>query len=85
MGIREILGLSQTLCPQEQGIQMASPDPQFPMKDLIFALYGRNHTKEFSTMAHKWREHFGEKPPCQFGCKSLVGHTDIGNKINSSI
>ena len=34
-------------------------------------------------MAHKWQEHFGGKPPRQFGCKSLVGHANIGNKMGT--
>ena len=31
-------------------------------------------------MAYKWREHFGGKAPCQFGCESLVGHADTEKK-----
>ena len=34
-------------------------------------------------MVHKWQEHFGRKPPCQFGCKSLFGHADIGHKMGT--
>ena len=34
-------------------------------------------------MAHKWREHFGGKPPCQFGCESLFRHDDIGHKMGN--
>ena len=34
-------------------------------------------------MDHKWREYFGWKPPRQFGCESLVGHADIGNKMGT--
>ena len=62
---------------------MASPDPRSPVENLIFALYGYKYTKEFSTMAHNWWEHFGGKPPRQFGCESLVRHADIGNTMDT--
>ena len=52
-------------------------------KNLTFSPCGCTHTKEFISMAQEWREHFGRKPPCQFGCESLVGHADIGIKMGT--